>query len=106
MTTETCRREWENRWKETLRSYGDDPQQLLNLSLNALQALPYDWQFLYRAAVDEMRLAEGEADAQRKAKLLGAAVTHAQLSIDMDPEERSAQWVLDKAQAMLKSRTE
>lgn len=100
------RREWEERWKDTLRSYGDDPEQLLKLSLNALREFPYDWQFLYRAAVDELRLAEGEADAQRKTELLGGAVVHAQLSVEMDPEKRSAQWVLDKAQALLKNQTE
>lgn len=103
MAFDAYRQEWENRWKEILRSYGDDPEQLLKLSLNALQELPFDWQFLYRAAVDELRIAEGEADAQRKAELLGAAVVHARLSIEMDPEKRSAQWVLEKAQAMLDS---
>lgn len=100
------RREWEERWKQTLRSCGDDPKPLLAISLAALQELPGDWQFLYRASVDELRLAEGEANAQRKAELLGAAVVHAQLSIEMDPEKRSAQWVLEKAQTLLKNKTE
>lgn len=97
------RREWEERWKQTLRSYGDAPKPLLAISLAALRELPGDWQFLYRAAVDELRLAEGEEDAQRKAELLGAAAGHAQLSIQMDPEKRSAHWVSEKAKALLDS---
>jgi len=100
------RREWEKRWNETLHSYGDNPEQLLKLSLNALREFPYDWQFLYRAAVDELRLAEVEGDAQRQTELLGAAAVHAQLSIEMDPEKGSAQWVLNKARTLLKNKTE
>lgn len=100
------RREWEDRWKETLRSYGDDPAPLLKLSLDALREFPCDWQFLYRAAVDALRLAEGEGNAQRKVELLGEAIDHAQLSIEMDPEKRSAQWVLEKAQVLLKKQME
>lgn len=53
-----------------------------------------------------MRLAEGEGNAQRKVELLGAAIDHAQLSIEMNPEKRSAQWVLEKAQVLQKNQME
>lgn len=95
------RREFEERWGKTLRDVGDDPQALLVVALDALKEFPYDHQFLYRAAVSELHIAESETDSQKQQECYGRAAAHAQLSIEMDPEHRFAQWVYEKAHAQM-----
>ena len=92
------RRYWEQRWMETLQHHGDDEYALLQVALEALKEFPWDWQFLYRAAVDELRIAEQETDPRTQTELYGRAAAHARLSLETDPERSAAQWVLEKAQ--------
>ena len=92
------RKHWEQCWMETLQYHGDDEYALLQVALEALKEFPWDWQFLYRAAVDELRIAEQETDPRTQTELYGRAAAHARLSLETDPERSAAQWVLEKAQ--------
>ena len=82
--------EYENRWKETLRTHGDNPEKLLPVALAALKEFPYDKIFLYRAAVDLAWLAEQVDDPAQSSKYIGSALVHARLYWEMAPESRSA----------------
>lgn len=95
------RRELEVRWANTLHDKGDAPEDLLPVALDALKEFPFDWQFLYRAAVSQWRLAEAETDQVMRQTLYEQAAVHAQLSVEMDPEKRTAQWVRDQAMQQL-----
>ena len=88
---------WEQRWMDALRTYGDDEYALLSLALEALEEFPWDMQFLYRAAVDELRIAQEEKDPEKQQEFYGRAAAHAKLSMEMDPEKKIAQWVYEKA---------
>lgn len=100
MTNDERRREWEQRWVDTLRTCGDEEHALLQVALSALKEFPQDEQFLYRAAVDELRIAQGLPNDPQRMELLCTAIAHAQLCIEMDPEKRTAQWVLTEAKAL------
>ncbi len=78
--------EYENRWKETLRTYGDDPEKLLPVALAALKEFPHDKIFLFRAAVDLERLAEQVDDPAQSSAYIGQALVHARLYWEMDPD--------------------
>ena len=82
--------EFENRWKETLRTYGDNPEKLLPVALDALKEFPWDPIFLYRAAVDLAWLAEHEDDPVQSSKYIGSALVHARLYWEMSPDSRTA----------------
>ena len=84
------RGEWEQRWAQALQAHGAEPGPMLEVSLGALKEFPWDRQFLYRAAVDEQRLAEESDDPQQRRLYLGAAACHAQLLAELDPEDKSA----------------
>jgi transcriptional regulator with XRE-family HTH domain len=75
-------------WVHTLQTRGDDPAALLEISLAALKEFPFDKTFLYRAAVDERRLAEIHTDAKAREEYLGRAGGHAQMLMEMDPEDQ------------------
>ena len=95
------RKEMEQLWMETLRRYGDDPEKLLETALMALKEFPGDWQFLYRAAVSQMRIADAAKDLQTCHDVLCRGAVHAQLAVDMDPEKRSSKWIRDEIQNRL-----
>ena len=95
------RKEMEQLWTETLRHYGDDPEKLLETALTALKEFPWDWQFLYRAAVTQMRIADAAKDPQTCHDVLCRGAVHAQLAVDMDPENRSSKWIRDELQKRL-----
>lgn len=83
--------EFENRWKETLRTYGDgDSERLLSISLAALKEFPHDKIFRFRAAIDMERLAEIVEDPEKSSAYIGQALVHARLYWEMDPDNRSA----------------
>lgn len=79
-------REFEDRWRDTLRSHGDDPQALLPVALGALEAFPRDAVFLFRAAVSCERLAKLTDDPQESMDYIGRALAYAQLHDEMDPD--------------------
>lgn len=96
------RAEWEQRWAQALQSHGAQPGPMLEVSLGALKEFPWDRQFLYRAAVDERRLAEESDDPQQRRLYLGAAASHAQLLAELDPEDKSARSMHRELAAVMK----
>lgn len=84
------RGEWEQQWKRALQASGDDPRAMLEVSIAALKEFPWDRQFLFRAAVDEQRMAEEASDPETRREYLGAAAGHAQLLAELDPENKMA----------------
>ena len=82
--------EYENRWKETLRTYGDDPEKLLPVALAALKEFPHDKIFLFRAAFDLELLAEQVDDPAQSSAYIGQALVHARLYWEMDPDTPTA----------------
>lgn len=95
------RKEQERLWMETMQSSRDDPEKMLRVALMALKEFPWDWQFLYRAAVDEMRIADNLQDPQIRQDTLRHAAAHAQLSVEMDPENQSSKWIRDEIKKRL-----
>lgn len=82
--------EFENRWKETLRTCGDDPEKLLPVSMAALKEFPHDKIFLFRTAVNMERLAESAEDPVQSSFYIGQAMVHARLYWEMDPDSQTA----------------
>lgn len=78
--------EFEDLWRKTLKTYGEDPAHLLPIALAALKEFPYDKIFLFRAAVDLERLAEWEDDPAQSSSYIGQAMVHARLYWEMDPD--------------------
>ena len=78
--------EFEDRWRDTLRSHGDDAKALLPVALAALEAFPRDATFLLRAAVNCERMAESIGDQQESMQYIGRALVYAQLRDEMDPD--------------------
>ena len=78
--------EFEDRWRDTLRSYGDDPEALFPVALAALEVFPRDAAFLLRAAVVCERLAETVEDPQESMQYIGRALSYARLRDEMDPD--------------------
>lgn len=95
------RKEQERLWMETLQSSRDDPEKMLGIALAALQEFPWDWQFLYRAAVTGMRIADNQRDPQVRHDTLCRAAAQAQLAMEMDPENQSSKWIWDKIRKKL-----
>ena len=79
--------EYENRWKETLRTYGDNPEKLLEVSLSALKEFPCDRIFLFRTAINQERLAEITDDHQLHIHYIGQALVNARLYYEMAPDD-------------------
>lgn len=82
--------EYENRWKATLRAYGEDPEKLLEVSLAALKEFPHDRIFLFRAAIDQERLAEITEDHELHIHYIGQALVNARLQYEMAPDNPTA----------------
>ena len=78
--------EFEEQWRNTLQSCGDDPQALLPVALAALEVFPRDAAFLFRAAVSCERLAETAEDPQESMDYISRALAYAQLHDEMDPD--------------------
>ena len=95
------RKEQERLWMETIQSSGDDPEKMLGVALEALKEFPWDWQFLYRAAVDGMRIADNVKDPQVRHDTLSHAAAHAQLAVELDPENQSSKWIRAEIQKRL-----
>lgn len=94
--------ECENAWKEALRQWGDGrPDKMLEVATAVLKEFPYDKTFLYRTAVSGMWLSEAEQDPQRKQDHLARAAAHAQLLLEMDPENQTAKQLRDDLFARL-----
>lgn len=87
------RKEQEQLWMDTLHRCGDDPHALLPVAFAALKEFPWDRQFLYRAAVAGMRIADSLQDPQARHDALCQAAVHAQLAVEMDPDNRSSKWI-------------
>lgn len=79
--------EYENRWKATLRSCGDDPEKLLEVSLAALKEFPHDRIFLFRTAINQERLAEITEDHELHIHYIGQALVNARLYWEMSPDD-------------------
>ena len=86
---------------ETMQNSGDDPEKMLGVALEALKVFPWDWQFLYRAAVDGMRIADNVQDPQVRHDTLSHAAAHAQPAVEMDPENQSSKWIRAEIQKRL-----
>lgn len=80
-------RNYEQLWQETLRKYGDDPQKLLEVAKTALEEYPNDKTFLYRAAVDEERLADTAEQSQEKRAYLHSAMCRMKKLVKEYPED-------------------
>lgn len=94
MTMENQRRkERERLWGEMLQRSGDDPRQMLAVALEALTEFPGDGQFLYRAAVCGMRIADDLEDTAAREEALRRAQVHAQQAVEADPRDPSARWI-------------
>lgn len=92
----------EQQWMETLESTHDDPTKMLEFSLEALKEFPWDWQFSYRAALDGVRVADELQDSQMRYDALCRAAAHAQLAVEMDPENQSSKWIRAEIKKRLK----
>jgi len=88
------RNEFELIWQETFKKHGDDPQKTLPISVNALDEYPFDKQFLFRAAIDEERLADLETDDKSKSARLHRAMGYAQRLLKEDPQRETAKQVM------------
>ncbi len=95
------RKELEKLWMDTLHRCGDDPNALLPVALAALKEFPWDWQFLYRAAFEGMRIADSMQDPQARHDTLCRAVVHAQLAVEMNPESKSPKWIRNEIRKRL-----
>lgn len=84
------RQYFEDLWHTTMRQSGDDPAQMVAVCESALKEFPWDWQFLYRIALDEIRLAEAETAPMRSEDYVGRALGHAQLYCEMQPDSKIA----------------
>lgn len=84
------RQYFEDLWHTTMRQSADDPAQMVAVCELALKEFPWDWQFLYRIALDETRLAEFETDPERSRDYIGRALAHAQLYYEMQPDVKIA----------------
>ena len=78
--------EFEDRWRDTLQSQGDNPHTLLPVALDALTAFPRDAVFLFRAAVSCERIAEFSDNPQESMDYISRALAYAQLHDEMDPD--------------------
>lgn len=80
-------REFEDQWEHFLRiSAGNE--QLLEVAVAALREFHWDKPFLFRAAVTALQIAESSQDPLLREQYLGQAGAHAQLLVEMDPEDR------------------
>ena len=87
--------ELEERWRYTLRTFGDDPEALLPVALAALKEFPRDRIFLFRAAVSLERLAESAEDPEQSSQYIGRALAYAQLYLEMSPDDGDAKHYYD-----------
>lgn len=92
-------------WMEALQRSRDDPEQMLAVALAALKEFPWDWQFLYRAAVAQIRIADNLQDLQAHRDTLCHAAVHAQLALEMDPDSQCSRWVCDEIRRRLEQST-
>lgn len=95
------RKEKERLWMETIQSSGDDPEKMLGVALEALKEFPWDWQFLYRAAVCGFRIADELQEPVSRYDVLCRAAAHAQLAVEMDPENQSSKWIRNEIRTRL-----
>ena len=88
------RNQLEKIWQETFRKYGDDPHKSIEVSLLALEEYPFDKTFLFRAAVDEERLADIETDSKIKSQRLNRAMNYAQILKGMDCDSETVKQMI------------
>lgn len=82
--------EYKKRWEYALRHYGDDPEKLLEVAKAVLAEDPDNIDFLYRAAVDEKRLADEAEDDRARHFHLGMALSYTNRLLKLDPSHGSA----------------
>ena len=81
--------EFESRWSQTLRQYGDHSEKLLSVALDALKEFHNDHIFLFRAAVCLERLAESTEDPGQSSAYIARALAYARHSLEMAPDSQS-----------------
>lgn len=81
-------REFEERWKQALRTSVNNYLLLLEVAEAAVREFHWDKPFLYRAAVSAQQIAEESDDPAVREEYLGRAGTYAQLLREMDPEDQ------------------
>ena len=82
--------EFETRWKQALRTPGDNDPLLLEVAQAALREFHWDKSFLFRAAWTAQSIAEKCGDPERREEYLGMAGGYAQLLVEMDPEGKGS----------------
>ena len=80
--------EFEERWQQTIRCYGDADPRLLEVAEAAIREFHYDKPFLFRAAMTAKFLAERSGEPAVREKYLGRAGAYAQSLVEMDPEDQ------------------
>lgn len=81
-------REFEERWKQVLQNQGVNAYpQLLQVAEDALREFHWDKPFLYRAAVSADQIAQNAENTAIREEYWGRAAVHAQLLMEMDPED-------------------
>lgn len=83
-------REFEERWKRTLQTHGENWLLLLDVAESALREFHWDKPFLYRAAVSALQIAEESHDPAVREEYLARAGAHAQLLVEMDSERKAS----------------
>ncbi len=81
-------REFEMRWELALRTPGDNDPILLEVAESALREFHWDKPFLFRAAWTARKIAEEAQTPALREEYLGRAAAHAQLLMEMDPEDQ------------------
>jgi transcriptional regulator with XRE-family HTH domain len=82
--------EFETRWAQTLRQYGDNPMKLLPVALDAIKEFRYDRIFLFRVSVCYEQLAESTSDYDQSKFYLSQALVHFRLYYEMSPDHPRA----------------
>lgn len=93
----------EQMWCERLQSSRDDPKEMLEAAMSALEEFPWDWQFRYRAAVCCLRIADALPDSPERRDTLCRGEAHARLAVEMSPDNRSALWIREEIRERLES---
>lgn len=80
--------EFEKHWELALRTPGDHDLLLLEVAEAALREFQWDRPFLFRAAMSAKFLAEKAESPAVQEEYLGRAGGHAQMLLEMDPEDQ------------------
>ena len=81
--------EFEQLWMKTIKETRMDEKAMLKVSLAALKEFPYDRNFLFRAAVDQMVLAIRSEDDEESRDYIGQALANASFYVEMSAGEQT-----------------